>query len=90
MAKLTNEQQQELDRLQALANEPEETLEVHVQDENGRTTRLTGDHASKWLAKLGLGDEPAGDGDKDAGDKDAGGDDDGDEPPAKKSPKWFS
>lgn len=92
MAKLTAEQQRQLDELTALADAPDgDVEELYVKDEKGRETRLTGAHATKWLKNLGLvDDDDAGDaGDGTDGDDAGGGAGAKDEPPAAKTPKWF-
>ncbi len=56
MGKLTAEQQATLDQLQALASTPDEGTDVYVQDDKGRTTKLTGSNAERWLSQL-FGDD---------------------------------
>lgn len=53
MAKQTREElQAALDALNA-----EDNTELWVEDEKGRKTKLTGEHAKKWLRNLGLSDD---------------------------------
>lgn len=46
------ELQAQIDALDA-----EDNVEVWVEDDRGRKTKLTGGHARKWLRNLGLEDE---------------------------------
>jgi hypothetical protein len=68
MARSRDEIQQQIAALQAELDGGDD-LELWVKDEKGRETRLTGAHAKRWLAKLGLDDDG---GDQDQGDGDGG------------------
>jgi hypothetical protein len=90
MGKLTEKQARELAELQALAEAPDDELELYVKDERGRETRLTGSHAQKWLKTLGLGDDDEESAvDKAKDDEGAPDKAEDDKPPAAKTPKWF-
>jgi hypothetical protein len=74
MAKLTEEQQKQLDELTALANAPDaDDDEVWVENKDGHKTKLTGARAAAWLKRNGY--EPD-EGDKAAADADAKADED--------------